>query len=74
MIIKRGRADVEAVPGTEAEVIASGGTGRREESEQRPGQGPETENRRQSWLLRRMPDARPATVAEAAYKFTLTTS
>lgn len=71
MIIKRGRADVEAVPGTEAEVIASGGHG-----EERPGQGqgPETENRRQSRLLRRMPDARPATVAEVAYKFTLTTS
>lgn len=27
MIIKRGRGDVEAVPGTEAEVIASGGQG-----------------------------------------------
>lgn len=27
MIIKRGRADVEAVPGTEGEVIASGGQG-----------------------------------------------
>lgn len=35
MIIKRGRADVEAVPGTEAEVIASEGTGRKDRDRDR---------------------------------------